>query len=526
MFWKGGTVLLGVLLGLVPLVVLFSGIIVLRWPVHKAGLLSVSLTMVISFFYSGTSPIILVYGWLYGILIIHKYTLANMMSFILAFYMLSHGCFQVIGNAFRRMPGGVVYKVYFLGFGIAILMLSAGAGIDWIAIVLNQMGIGTWAIPILIDGSCDAFSHFAYLSTPITVPTAVYGSTFGFTEADLAGLIGRFAWAVIPLFGLAILVVLRRDGKVVTWGHAAAVLVYCVSLAAAVNFFLSTVNIMGVGVLVGIYAVAIMLLVNVVGSRLGYLKPDDSLEPMTPEERGRLIRALSPIVIVSVLTSVVSLPWFSSVLERYNFNMPLIADQVIPVQVFQPFVWVMISILLSFLILRPTREKLEQTWGLLVKRLVPFVIATWICSGMVFTYNWSGMVVNEANKLVLPAGKESLNLIHALAIATSNVGPTLYVALVPFMAVFGCMLFGHELTSTLFFTRFHFIAARSLGITRPLVLVAGHMVANLGIVDVRKMMRSLAIIGAYGEEWKTMRFTFVMGLVITLLIIPLLFILF
>ena len=52
----------GVSLGLIPLVVLFSGIIVLRWPVHKAGLLSVSLTMVISYFYSGASLVLLVYG--------------------------------------------------------------------------------------------------------------------------------------------------------------------------------------------------------------------------------------------------------------------------------------------------------------------------------------------------------------------------------------------------------------------------------------------------------------------------------
>lgn len=517
--------MIGVILGLAPLLTLFTGIIVLKWPVHKSGLISVLLTMAVSYVYSGTSPALLAYGWIYGILIIHKYTLANTMSFILAFYMLSSGCFQTIVNAFRRIPGGPVYKVYFLGFGIAILMLSAGAGIDWIAIVLHQMGIGTWAIPILIDGSCDAFSHFAYLSTPITVPTAVYGATYGFTERDLAGLIGRFSWAVVPIFGLAILLVLRKDGKQISWKHIVAVLSYCVSLAAAVNFFLWRVNIMGVGVLVGIYAVTVMTLVNIVGSRLGYLKREEELAPLTLEERKGLMKAISPIVIVSLITSVVSLPWFSHILERYTYRVPLIADQFIPVEVFQPFVWVMISIILTFFIIPPTREKLSETWNLLVKRLIPFVVATWICAGMVFTYNWSGMVI-ESNKLILPSGLEHLNLIHALAIAVSGAGPTLYVALVPFMAVFGCMLFGHELTSTLFFTRFHFIAANALDITKPLVLVVGHMVSNLGIVDVRKMMRSLAIIGAYGEEWKTMRFTLVMGIVITLLIIPLMFIMF
>ncbi len=178
------------------------------------------------------------------------------------------------------------------------------------------------------------------------------------------------------------------------------------------------------------------------------------------------------------------------------------------------------------MIIKPTRKTINESTSLLKKRLVPYLIASWVCSGMVFTYNWSGMIIDIQNKLVLPPEKADLNLINALANAASSAGSTLYIALVPFLAIFGCMLFGSELTSTLFFVRFHFIAAKTLGIMRPLTLIGGHIISNLGIVDVRKMARSLAIIGAYGEEWKTMRFTFVLGIIITLLIIPLLFFLF
>lgn len=515
-------------MALVPLTCMFVCITILKWPTHKAGLLSTILSLALSYGFSGTSFAILAAGWLYGILVIHKYTLAWICSFFLTFYMLSNGCFDVIRNALKRMPGGKVFKIYFLSFGIGILMLSAGAGIDWIAMVLSSYGVSAWAVPILVDGSCDAFSHFAYLSTPITVPVQVYGKTFGFTESDLAGIIGRFMWFTVPIFTLAILWTLKRDGIHVKVKHAVSVVIYGVVLAAVANLLLSTMSIMGVGVILGIFGVAFLLLVNIIGSRIGWFNPEEGAvsKPMSSDEKYQLLRALAPIIIVSTLTSIASLPWIAKVLDPIAVNIPIIADQVMPFQVFQPYVWCLISILLTLLLIKPTQETIRRSTGLLKKRLIPYLFASWVCSGMVFTYNWSGMIINEKNMLVLPPERADLNLINALANAASTAGPNLYMALVPFMAVFGCMLFGSELTSTLFFVRFHFIVAKVLGIVRPLTLIGGHIISNLGIVDVRKMARSLAIIGAYGEEWKTMRFTLVLGTIITLLIIPLLFLLF
>ena len=507
---------------------MFFCITILKWPTHKAGLLSTMLSLALSYGFSGTSLAILAAGWLYGILVIHKYTLAWICSFFLTFYMLSNGCFDVIREALKRMPGGKVFKIYFISFGIGILMLSAGAGIDWIAVVLSSYGVSAWAVPILVDGSCDAFSQFAYLSTPITVPVQVYGKMFGFTESDLSGIIGRFMWFTVPIFTLAILWTLKRDGIQVKAKHAISVVIYGVVLAAIANLLLSTMSIMGVGVILGVFCVALLLLVNMIGSRIGWLNPEEGTirKPMTGEEKLQLLRALTPIIIVSTLTSVVSLPWIAKILDPIAVNIPIIADQFMPFQIFQPYVWCLISILLSFLIITPTRETIKRSAGLLKKRLIPYLFASWVCSGMVFTYNWSGMIINENNMLVLLPERANLNLINALANAASTAGPNLYMALVPFMAIFGCMLFGSELTSTLFFVRFHFIVASTLQIVRPLRLIGGHIISNLGIVDVRKMARSLAIIGAYGEEWKTMRFTFVLGILITFIIIPLLFILF
>lgn len=53
--------------------------------------------------------------------------------------------------------------------------------------------------------------------------------------------------------------------------------------------------------------------------------------------------------------------------------------------------------------------------------------------------------------------------------------------------------------------------------------MTGHIVANIGITDIRKLMKNIALIGAYGEEYKALRSTFLIGLAITVAtIIPIL----
>ena len=50
-----------------------------------------------------------------------------------------------------------------------------------------------------------------------------------------------------------------------------------------------------------------------------------------------------------------------------------------------------------------------------------------------------------------------------------------------------------------------------------------HMMYHEFFIDIRKLMKNVALIGAYGEEYKSLRTTFVIGLIITALtIIPLL----
>ena len=65
------------------------------------------------------------------------------------------------------------------------------------------MGISPWAVSILIEGSADPLTQYAYYATPVVVPTMIFGEQFGFTIADLMPMFNRFFWVTIPGFALA-----------------------------------------------------------------------------------------------------------------------------------------------------------------------------------------------------------------------------------------------------------------------------------------------------------------------------------
>jgi L-lactate permease len=485
--------MLGTVLAFIPFVVTLTAILKFRMKTHKAGLLGTIITWIIAILYSKTSISLLFAAWIYGILVPMSYTLAGFAAWYMTYHMIFHGCFDDIQEGIKRMKGGLVFKTFFLCFGMGIMMLSSGAGFTWLAVVLNDMGISPWAVSILIEGSADPLTQYAYYATPVVVPTLLYGEQFGFTLADLMPMFNRFFWVTIPGFALAMLWVLKEDGHKVSRRDAVIVFIYGLILAGVVNILNLTVDIMAVGILAG--AIGMALLYG--AQKLGLFSASEDLseqyEPMSEEQTIRFKRAIAPLVIVSVLAGL----WgsFGKPIETALgvIRIPIIADQSVPFKVMQPAVWPLVTILIMFTF-----------------------------AGMVFTYFWSGKVIVDG-VLTLPPENAHLNLMNSLATFATSWGLHPYMVMVPFMSMFATTLLGSELTSTTFFTPFHFAASKALGWAKPTAFMVGHVVANIGITDIRKLMKNVALIGAYGEEYKALRKTFVIGLIITAAtIIPLL----
>ncbi len=507
--------MIGVLLALVPLIVTLTAILGFKIKTHWAGLLGTIVTWVVAIGYSGTPLYLLPFAWLFGILVPISYFLTRIATWLMTYHMMYYGCFEDIQGALKRMRGGTVFKTFFLCFGLGTMMLSSGAGFTWLAVVLHDMGISPWALSILIEGSADPLTQYAYYATPVMVPTLLFGGEFGFTIQDLMPMFNRFFWITIPSFALGMLWVLKKDGHRVSRRNALGAVLFGLLLAAIVNVLNLTIDIMAVGILAGAAGMGILL----IGQKMGLVGSspsgeEDAHAEMTGEQKRRLYRAVAPLVIVSVSASL----WgaFGKPIENAlgTVMIPIVADQAVPFKIVQPCLWPFITVIIMFTFLRPSRESLRYVGTLFKERWIVREIANWMFAGMVFTYYWSGKVIVDGRLVLLP-GHEEFNLLTVLAKAAVGAGLKPYICLVPFMSLFATTLLGTELTSTTFFTPFHFIAAKILGFGRPTAFMVGHIVANIGITDIRKLMKNVALIGAYGEEYKALRRTFIIGILIT-----------
>lgn len=510
----------------IPLIVTLTAILGFKIKTHWAGLLGTFCTWLIAILYSKTPIWLLGYSWIFGILVPMSYTFAGIAAWFMTYHMMYHGCFIDIQKAIIRMRGSLVFKTFFLCFGLGIMMLSSGAGFTWLAVVLNDMGISPWAVSILIEGSADPLTQYAYYATPVVVPTLLYGEEFGFTLQDLMPMFNRFFWITIPGFALAMLWVLKQDGHKISKREVVIVLVYGFILAGIVNILNLTVDITAVGIIAGALGMLILYIAQRIGIFGSFEEKEEYHAPLNDEEKKKFYLAIAPLIIVSLLAGL----WgaFGKPIEDRMgvIRIPVIADQSVPFKVVQPAIWPFITIIIMFTFLKPNRESLSYVVKLIKERWVLQQIANWMFAGMVFTYFWSGKVIQDG-QLVLPPGNEHLNLLNQLANTAVRLGLHPYMVMVPFMSMFATTLLGTELTSTTFFTPFHFIAAKALGYAKPTAFMAGHIVANIGITDIRKLMKNVALIGAYGEEYKALRKTFIIGLIITAAtIIPLISFLF
>jgi len=80
--------MLGVVFALIPLIVTMTAILAFKLKTHWAGLLGTILTWIIAVGYSGTSPYLLPFAWIYGILVPISYFLVSIAAWLMTYHMM------------------------------------------------------------------------------------------------------------------------------------------------------------------------------------------------------------------------------------------------------------------------------------------------------------------------------------------------------------------------------------------------------------------------------------------------------
>ena len=155
-----------------------------------------------------------------------------------------------------------------------------------------------------------------------------------------------------------------------------------------------------------------------------------------------LLTALSPWLILtacSLLINAPFLPFFGLTFKKLEMALPIVPGAPEKIRFFwQAYFWIMVSSVLAFPFLKPTRAALRATGRKWLKRAPRPVFAAAIFFAIAFVINHSGR--NAAWELVDPGR----NMVHILAGAAAAAFGRLYAAVAPFLGLLGGFVSGSE----------------------------------------------------------------------------------
>lgn len=176
----------------------------------------------------------------------------------------------------------------------------------------------------------------------------------------------------------------------------------------------------------------------------------------------------------------------------------------------QAYFWILVSTLLAFPFLKPTRAQLSTSLRKWWKRapLPPSPAAVFFAIAFVINHSGKGTDWQLADP--------GHNMIHVLAGASASAFGQLYPLIAPFLGLLGGFISGSETSSIAMLTALHLSTAQRIGAAGLLVAAASGIGGGLAsVISPAKLQNASASIDRIGEEAQVIRTTFVIAMVIT-----------
>jgi lactate permease len=228
------------------------------------------------------------------------------------------------------------------------------------------------------------------------------------------------------------------------------------------------------------------------------------------EERSRFdaktFRALSPLLILVVLSAIVNIPslkkFLANCLGEWEV-IPVFADKKEDLNILaNVWFWIMVVSLLSVLILKPTSEQFKNALKLWITRIWGPFFAYSLFFAVAFIMAWSGMEVVNGKLVPSPYFKQvNMNLIIATTLAKA-LGSAFPLA-VPFIGLIGTFVGGSTTASNVLFAKIQWgVTNATLGPEAFMWVYAAHAVGGgiASAITPSKITNAAATIGVSGRE--------------------------
>lgn len=529
--------LFGLSLSLLPLVVIFLGIVLFKKSGSLVVIIALALTALLSWGYFKTDPIVVYGGIAYGILSSLGIALAVVFAMFMVFLMQVTGALKRISDAIHNITGTLEEKALFVGMGFGSFVTALGLLTTTLfPPLLMAMGFSPVAAVAIACLGYDPLCSFALLSLPVTLPAETATKSFGIPVDPqvFAQNIAIFLPIISVGFAFAILWVIGRIPAIKRSWVPALMSGLVISLSALAIVYFNLLPLQLVGVVAGALS---MLSLYLYSKAKAHLNPSLKTKPATATDGGStqkisLLRALSPWIILIVLVSIVGIPQVEKILTPMLGQLqviPVFANVTVNLKVMsQVYTWILIASIISIFTLGATKKQIKEAIGLMFKRAGgPFIsFPLFFAIGYLMFYS-GGMIVNGAF-VPGPIANPAYNMDAIIGIALAGIFGAYYGFVAPIPGFIGTVIGGNETASNIMFAKIQNVAVtNTIGADKFDLVYGSHAVAG-GIssaITPAKVNNACATLGLTGPmESKVIKMNGLVAILMTLVTCVLTFI--
>ncbi len=472
-------------LALFPLILVVVGMVVFRLGGATMAVIGWVVAVILAVVAFNTELRVALLGSIEGLLKSLGIGVAVIFTMYLIFLMKEQGLLSTVSSSLKRVAKTKEEQALFIGIGFGTFATSLGivtpALFPPLLLAMGFTPFGAVAIAVL---GYNASTSFALLSLPITLPADVSpGLTdgTGFTGITFAYFICLF----LPVISIAISFVMLyiiggresvRKGTVPAFVVGAAVAFSCLGFVAYEYFSGNTaVPLRVVGVAAGLISMGALYAYQVGMDRWRERRGVETVDERvtadgdveTPVDWPTVLRAYSPLIILTVLAAVVGIKSVSDFLADLPGDWEVIKvaeNKVVDLDILaQIYTWILVAILISIAYLRPKREVLAATNRVWMRRIWSPFIAYSVFFAIAYVMAYSAM--RMADGAIVPSDDfDDFNMNVVMAAGLAAAFGTSYMWIASSLGLFGAIVGGSETGSNVLFMNVQYETAGQVGI--------------------------------------------------------------
>lgn len=484
--------------------VIFIGLVFLRLSGTLMSIIGWVVTAIIAILFFNTSPEIVAYASLNGILASFGISLMVFFTILQVTMMDLTGAIHAISVYIKSIAAERYEQIMILNVGFGAFLVSIGATpVTMLPPIMLALGFSPLAAVALPCLGYDPLTSFSLLAVPITLPATV----FNLDVSLLGNNISFFLPVISTTFAISMLWI--ADGmEGVRKGLIQAIIAGLTLGISCIIFvhILPSSAIGLVGVFSGLVTILVLFLFRVIKGKpiLAKLDENEIKNAGMP-----LWKAVFPWLILVTFCIIISIPVIQSGL--YGLLGPLqkitiVANKSVDLKILnQAYFWVFISTLIAAPLLIRTKKEAGKIVTLWIKRAWAPTIAAAALFAVAYIMDWSGQSVIN-NTLTFAPGMSDLNMNAVIGLTLALVFGIGFPLVSPLLGLFGSFVSGSEASSNVMF---YGILKKSTDVLNLdfMQVYAGHAVAG-GIASAiapAKIINAAAVIDNLGIEGEVIR---------------------